>query len=788
MQNRPPIIQRADTRVDIYNAFRRIADGVQQTQQSFASILRGEAPDGSGAPLIDPTLWLYKPGLPGNQTAFGGTASAGTLTLSSTSNGTKGHIYFGSPTVAATIDEANKRLGVAIDPLFRIHTKHTAVETMARLEGPDFAVTNCVCNGTTTVTHASSGFANVTNGMVVTGTGVPDDTVVVTATSASSILLNNAVPTGTITMMFALRIDIGLITNGSGTDAFFKIPTALEMITGDLGASLRVTGQKDPTNERTFLECGLIGGSTFRMALTGWNGVNGTSLWSLFSYTSFNTWNGTTLQNGARVGVNVDPAEYASSSVANQPGGLIVKVVSGSTAPALLVESTGTNNIEVFSVRTASGGSSPTKTLGATIFSVSDNTRVAFMNAAGGGIYAVGTSGNSGTLAFSGVTTDQQYFAFAGPQAGWSDSVNTACFFLGNATATSTAGGVNKVAWFTGAGFAIMNRIGFSSAYTLITNAQAANADFLAPSAAPEVLRLVHGSTANAGSIVFRIDTKVALTAGTGKHLAVFASNGNELFSVGADGTTANATVRFGRTTDTGYNEISGGSAPVWRSSIQNTATSANTILFTLVTANWFSDVAPAEGMRFGDVRTGVRRGFICGQGGGSLDRFGISSGYTVFCPTNSTNVPNIVGTEIVRVVNDTVNGGDTRIPLRIDSLRAGQTGHLIDVVSAVSGNTPFFVNNLAQLVHSVPYTAQTANYTVLTTDIVVNCTANTFTVTLHTAVGYTGRRLTIKNSGTGTITVATTSSQTIDGSTTQTLSSGSSMDVISDGANWIIV
>lgn len=84
-------------------------------------------------------------------------------------------------------------------------------------------------------------------------------------------------------------------------------------------------------------------------------------------------------------------------------------------------------------------------------------------------------------------------------------------------------------------------------------------------------------------------------------------------------------------------------------------------------------------------------------------------------------------------------------------------------------------------------YVAKTANYTVLTTDYLIDCTANTFTVTLPTAVGITGQEFKIKNSGSGVITVATTSSQTIDGVTTQTVNSPDSMTVTSTGSNWII-
>jgi hypothetical protein len=82
----------------------------------------------------------------------------------------------------------------------------------------------------------------------------------------------------------------------------------------------------------------------------------------------------------------------------------------------------------------------------------------------------------------------------------------------------------------------------------------------------------------------------------------------------------------------------------------------------------------------------------------------------------------------------------------------------------------------------------KTANYTAAS-ETIINCTANSFTVTLPTAVGVDGRHYVVKNSGAGVITVATTSSQTIDGVTTKSLPTQyDKMTVVSDGANWIII
>lgn len=73
----------------------------------------------------------------------------------------------------------------------------------------------------------------------------------------------------------------------------------------------------------------------------------------------------------------------------------------------------------------------------------------------------------------------------------------------------------------------------------------------------------------------------------------------------------------------------------------------------------------------------------------------------------------------------------------------------------------------------------------------VVLVTADGKTITLPTAVGISGKVYTIKQTASfssGT-TVATTSSQTIDGNTTRTIGAQySAITVISDGANWQIL
>lgn len=84
-------------------------------------------------------------------------------------------------------------------------------------------------------------------------------------------------------------------------------------------------------------------------------------------------------------------------------------------------------------------------------------------------------------------------------------------------------------------------------------------------------------------------------------------------------------------------------------------------------------------------------------------------------------------------------------------------------------------------------YTQVSATYTILPGDHYVEATANTFTITLPTAVGIAGKSYQIKNTGAGIVTVDGSGSETIDGSTTATLATNEAITVVSNGTNWKI-
>ena len=100
------------------------------------------------------------------------------------------------------------------------------------------------------------------------------------------------------------------------------------------------------------------------------------------------------------------------------------------------------------------------------------------------------------------------------------------------------------------------------------------------------------------------------------------------------------------------------------------------------------------------------------------------------------------------------------------------------------------FINWLEDGLLTETYRAITGTDTVLAGDYTVNATSGTFTLTLLTAVGRQGKIYNLKNSGTGVVTLATTSGQTIDGeaSGALTLTQYANLQVQSTGSDWIIL
>jgi len=114
----------------------------------------------------------------------------------------------------------------------------------------------------------------------------------------------------------------------------------------------------------------------------------------------------------------------------------------------------------------------------------------------------------------------------------------------------------------------------------------------------------------------------------------------------------------------------------------------------------------------------------------------------------------------------------------------------LDDVASDVPKKIAFsdFVTSVSGTPATTPYVEKTANYTLTSSDFTVNCTSGTFTISLPTAIGITGRCFEITNTGSGVITLDAFGTETIQGDLTQTIYQDETFLVRSTGANWIVV
>lgn len=138
--------------------------------------------------------------------------------------------------------------------------------------------------------------------------------------------------------------------------------------------------------------------------------------------------------------------------------------------------------------------------------------------------------------------------------------------------------------------------------------------------------------------------------------------------------------------------------------------------------------------------------------------------GYQLGSPSN--------GNGYVSIGNAIIATGATGI----NTTYAGSVGIIMVPTSTFSVGGSF----------GIAYVAKTGNYTLTISDQTVDNTTGSNTMTLPTAVGIAGRIYTIKNTGAGTVTLATTSSQTIDGAAPGTVAAGSVINLESNGANWI--
>lgn len=223
---------------------------------------------------------------------------------------------------------------------------------------------------------------------------------------------------------------------------------------------------------------------------------------------------------------------------------------------------------------------------------------------------------------------------------------------------------------------------------------------------------------------------------------------------------------------------------------ITNTASGTNSRIFDVVVSGSREFVIDRNGT-VGAISTTRYQGFSFSAGGGS------TSNATYFNCTGS-NSSNNAGTtangfqsamSFSPSSNNAVFNNFSAIPTINQTGTASGISRGLFVNPTLTSAVDFRAIEATNGSIVLPYATAAATYAIKTSDYLLNCTSGTFTATLPTAVGCTGKNYVLKNSGTGTITIATTSSQTIDGATTYSLNAQYKyVHVVSNGANWIVI
>jgi hypothetical protein len=167
----------------------------------------------------------------------------------------------------------------------------------------------------------------------------------------------------------------------------------------------------------------------------------------------------------------------------------------------------------------------------------------------------------------------------------------------------------------------------------------------------------------------------------------------------------------------------------------------------------------------------------------GASDTNTFVTGFT-YNNNNTFTISDNLGSAFTATINQvsglTVNGKVITTQLQVTS--SPTSGYVL--TSDASGNATWQAAGGGTTLRNVGTTS-----TFATDNETINCTGNTFTVNLPTAVGIQGTTYTLVNSGTGVITLDANGTETINGSLTIDLSTQYiSRTVQSDGANWIVI
>jgi hypothetical protein len=142
---------------------------------------------------------------------------------------------------------------------------------------------------------------------------------------------------------------------------------------------------------------------------------------------------------------------------------------------------------------------------------------------------------------------------------------------------------------------------------------------------------------------------------------------------------------------------------------------------------------------------------------------------------------------QITDIITDLQSGGVTSVngATGVVTLDAGDIAYDNSTSGLTATNVQAAIDEVSK---EYNFRQISAIYTPIASDQVIEVTANSFIITLPTAVAVTGKYYDIKNNGAGAVTVAAAAMELVEGGADVPLSSGDSMRVISNGTGWLII
>jgi len=265
----------------------------------------------------------------------------------------------------------------------------------------------------------------------------------------------------------------------------------------------------------------------------------------------------------------------------------------------------------------------------------------------------------------------------------------------------------------------------------------------------------------------------------------------------------ANATNATSATTATAANGLNSASTTV----VVNSATAPSSGQVLTATSSTAADWAtPATGVQT-LTPTAVKTSAYTASPGDFIPVDTSGGNVTITLPTTPADKTRIEIKMISTIINSTNGYGNNIVTFNTGGSdvvnKTGTTSGTLELLNQAimlqyaAPSSIWYVQSddlpLSAMLSGISHTVSTT-YTLTPTDhvIMADATSSAFTITLPTAVGFNGRyTIEAVTTTTNLVTLNTTSSQTIDGSSNTTLGTGasgaywSSVDLVSDGANW---